>query len=495
MSTLASDTVSKNPDQTEVSSLTEVYINPLYENIIGVSDLKTPSEANISTANVSEYYTSTKDVAKVVRKEMQNRTDTFEVGLQAKEYESQMPYDIVDEALLHTGNPTEGDYLLWQFGGWNCKISYYDQNDVCYITFQYTITYYTTKSQEDELNIEVKNTLEQLNLDEKSDFEKIKSIYDYICENIVYDFDNSEDTSYMLKHTAYAALVNKTAVCQGYATLFYRLSLEASIDARLIPGTSNGSDHGWNIVQLDEQYYNLDSTWDAGKSEYDYFLRCNDHFPKHTRSEEYETEEFNNNYPMSTEDYDVTDDNPPIDNPETQNPFIDVDENEYYYNAVLWAFENGVTTGSDETHFNPFDSCTRAQAITFLWRANGMPEPSITSNPFIDITSSDYYYKAVLWAFENSVTSGLDSSHFAPSNTVTRKEFITFLWRANGTPEPSITENPFVDVPNDEYYTKAVLWAFENGITTGSDKNHFQVDEECVRAHVVTFLYRVYHKE
>lgn len=175
-----------------------------------------------------------------------------------------------------------------------------------------------------------------------------------------------------------------------------------------------------------------------------------------------------------------------------EQPFVDINEDDYFYDAVLWAYTNGITSGKDETHFAPSASCTRAESATFLWRAYGEPEPETTENPFVDVNSSNYYYKAVLWAYENGITSGKDQTHFAPNDTVTRKEFLTFLWRSADKPEPETTDNPFVDVSDDAYYTKAVLWAYENGITSGTDESHFNPDGQCIRAQVVTFLYRYF---
>ena len=175
-----------------------------------------------------------------------------------------------------------------------------------------------------------------------------------------------------------------------------------------------------------------------------------------------------------------------------ENPFVDVQSTSYYYNAVLWAYGNGITTGKDATHFLPNSTCTRAQVVAFLWRAKGEPEPETTVNPFVDVETSDYFYKAVLWAYENGITTGKDATHFQPDAEVERRQFVTFLWRAEGKPVPSI-ENPFTDVPAGQYYTDAVLWAYENGITTGKDATHFQPTVKCIRAQVVTFLYRAYY--
>lgn len=473
----------------DMTPCSETYVNPLYENFTDISELKTPPENGISAASVSQYYATIEEAGADVREQLKKHAETIDVGIQLNTYDEDnaksIAKSIMTEAMKHTGNPKEGDYLLWQYGGWRCTISPSSNGSTYNITYTYTMTYYTTSAQEEELDTALSSLLTQLDLDKKTDYEKVKSIYDYICENIVYDNEHLEDDTYKLKFTAYAALINKTAVCQGYATLFYRMSLELGLDARFIAGTGNKSEHGWNIIRLENKYYNLDSTWDAGKSTYDYFLKCNDSFVKHTRNSEYDTEEFNNSYPMGEEDY-----QPPVTEPSKENPFTDVSESDYFYDAVLWAYENDITTGTDETHFEPFVSCTRAQAVTFLWRANGRPDPQNSENPFTDVNESDYYHDAVLWAYENSITSGTDSTHFHPSDTVTRKEFVTFLWRSFGEPETEIAENSFDDVPDEQFFTKAVLWAYENGITTGSDETHFQPDEKCVRAQIVTFLYR-----
>lgn len=174
------------------------------------------------------------------------------------------------------------------------------------------------------------------------------------------------------------------------------------------------------------------------------------------------------------------------------NPFEDVSEDDYYYDAVLWAVKNNITSGTDETHFAPKESCTRAQVVTFLWRAMDEPEPETTKNPFVDVKEDKYYYKAVLWASENGITSGIDETHFAPNDTVTRAQFVTFLHRNEGEPKPTITENPFVDVKESKYYYNAVLWAYEKEITTGTDETHFKPESGCERGQVVTFLYRAY---
>ncbi|MGM9536766.1 MAG: leucine-rich repeat protein [Candidatus Onthomonas sp.] len=173
----------------------------------------------------------------------------------------------------------------------------------------------------------------------------------------------------------------------------------------------------------------------------------------------------------------------------TENPFTDVKESEYYYDAVLWAYENGIASGVTSTTFRPEASCTRGQMVTFLWRAMGEPEPETAENPFTDVKENEYYYKPVLWAYENGIASGITSTTFQPNAAVTRGQAVTFLWRAEGTPSASVA-NPFTDVKDSEYYFEAVLWAYENGITSGATETLFKPAAACTRGQVVTFLYR-----
>lgn len=176
--------------------------------------------------------------------------------------------------------------------------------------------------------------------------------------------------------------------------------------------------------------------------------------------------------------------------PDRENPFVDISENKYYYDPVLWAYDTGITTGKDATHFQPNAPCTRAQIVTFLWRAMGQPEPDLTINPFTDVTEGKYYYKAVLWAVQTGITTGKTFTTFEPDAPCTRAQVVTFLWRAMGRPVPQTRDNHFTDVPNTSYYRYAVLWAYENEITLGKTATTFQPNETCTRGQIVTFLYR-----
>lgn len=250
------------------------------------------------------YYTTSAQVAAELRTAMKNRKKTVVLYMH--------PTDGVDlggvaeAAMAHTGAPTEGDYLKWQYAGYGASAlswSHGGSNPQCFM-ITYNITgYYTDTTQEyavDTFVTEFKNSTAIQSATD--DYEKIKAIYDWLCTNVVYDYTNLNSPEYMLKHTAYAAAINHTAVCQGYAVLFYRLALECGIDARVIAGKGKGAngweDHAWNIVKLGGNYYLLDATWDATKelyqkpAKYDWFLKGSESFTSHNPGTEQDTYDY-----------------------------------------------------------------------------------------------------------------------------------------------------------------------------------------------------------
>lgn len=250
------------------------------------------------------YYTTSAQVAAELRTAMKNREKTVVLYMH--------PTDGVDlggvaeAAMAHTGAPTEGDYLKWQYAGYGASTlswSYGGSNPQCFM-ITYNITgYYTDTTQEyavDTFVTEFKNSTAIQSATD--DYEKSKAIYDWLCTNVVYDYTNLNSPEYMLKHTAYAAAINHTAVCQGYAVLFYRLALECGIDARVIAGKGEGAngweDHAWNIVKLGGNYYLLDATWDATKelyqkpAKYDWFLKGSESFTSHNPGTEQDTYDY-----------------------------------------------------------------------------------------------------------------------------------------------------------------------------------------------------------
>ena len=277
------------------------YVNPLYADIISEEDLEDTPSVYFGDGEI-EYHDTIAEAAAEMREQMEARTETIVIGIEYGEFIEDVAHYIFNDALLHTGVPTQGDYLAFTYGGWSGSLSGLECEDGYEITITYTMKYYTTAAQEAQMDIAVDNLLDELDLYEADDYSKVCGIYDYICDNVVYDYENLENSEYKLMYTAYAALMDKTAVCQGYANLLYRLALELDVDARIIAGDAGGP-HAWNIVKLGNWYYNLDSTWDAGEDEYDYFLKNPEGFVDHIRREEYETEAFHAAYPMSEVDY------------------------------------------------------------------------------------------------------------------------------------------------------------------------------------------------
>lgn len=173
--------------------------------------------------------------------------------------------------------------------------------------------------------------------------------------------------------------------------------------------------------------------------------------------------------------------------------FRDVPSGAYYGDAVNWAVANGITNGMTADLFDPNGICTRAQAVTFLWRAAGSPAPKSSTMPFTDVPSGSYFYHAVLWAVENGITKGTSDTTFSPNATCSRAQIVTFLWRSQSSPVAG-SSNPFTDVKPDAYYADAVLWAVKEGVTKGTSDITFSPSDNCTRAQIVTFIYRVLAK-
>lgn len=169
--------------------------------------------------------------------------------------------------------------------------------------------------------------------------------------------------------------------------------------------------------------------------------------------------------------------------------FTDVTESDYFYDAVQWAVSKGIVKGTSDDTFSPKLPCTRCQIITFLWRAAGEPKAANRNNPFSDVDEDDYFYEALLWAIENGITQGTSSTTFDPDQSCTRAQMAVFLYRSANSPTVAGTGN-FSDVDYESYFASAVIWAAEQGITVGTSDTTFSPDMECTREQIVTFLYR-----
>lgn len=249
-------------------------------------------------------HNSKEAAAQEARQYLKSRQEEFTVCLQTSSHATEkMIEDIMVEAFKHTADPEEGDYLEWQCEEWSASVNSIKFSSTYQHSITFRVKYYTTAQQEAQVTAAVEQLLRELNVGDKGSYEKIKAVYDYLCSNVSYDYENLNNAAYTLKFTAYGALVDKKAVCQGYAVLMYRLLLELGVDNRVIAGVSGGEAHGWNIAKIGELYYNLDATWDAQSAEHKYLLRNRENFADHRRYLEYETIAFHQKYPMSDSDY------------------------------------------------------------------------------------------------------------------------------------------------------------------------------------------------
>lgn len=290
-------------------SADEIMINPLYQDILDSDAVKeellglqaeSEADSGIAAFSLETRCESIEEAAAYVKDQMVARNSEITFMLNYDVYVSGIAKNIFYKAMEHTEDCAgwEGDALTWVWKGCSYGTSY--QSDE-YREIHYTITYYTDAAQEVLLTEAVGATMEELALDDASEYEKVKTIYNYVCNHVDYDYASTD----YLKYTAYAALCKGKAVCQGYVVLFYRLCKEAGLSVRVITGTSGGVNHAWNIVRINGKYYNLDATWDGQGTVTNavYFLKNEKEFLNHTREASYSTEEFAAAYPMAEDSW------------------------------------------------------------------------------------------------------------------------------------------------------------------------------------------------
>lgn len=289
---------------------TATEINPLFAGVVTEEDLLEHEPPQVSFFAEYRFHTTHAQAAAELKEYMKERVNYVRLGyvIPIDKYTnagfSETVNDILKIVYTHTGVPDEGDYLFGSYPGWSGSAPFVDycscgKHYKCY--FDLTFTYLTTTEQEEIMDQRVDSLLRNLN-PSGSDYSKVKTVYDWICRNIAFDYENLEDDNYRLKHSAYAALVDRAAVCSGFGTLLYRLALEMGVDCRYIVG--NEGAHAWNIVRIGSLYYNLDASWDTGNKTYKYFLRNENNFSGHVRNAEYRTQSFYSQYPMGKYDYD-----------------------------------------------------------------------------------------------------------------------------------------------------------------------------------------------
>lgn len=285
-----------------------VWVNPMHPEADEPALLDEPQEESMfreeRAGSASGAFQTVDGAAKTLRRHMVNRDKQVLVLVRADGGGmAQLARTVLDRAMAVNSQTAgnEGDYIQWHTGSVHMSVI----GGAVGYSISYTMNYYTTRQQEEQVTAKVKKVLSSLGMSKRTAYGKTKAIYDYICKNVKYDYDGLNNGS-LGKFTAYNALIKGKSVCQGYASLFYRMARDAGLQVRFIPGASRSEPHAWNIVKLGTYYYNLDSTWDAGRSKYVYFLKSNKEFPDHARSSGYATAAFNREYPMSPKSYKAT---------------------------------------------------------------------------------------------------------------------------------------------------------------------------------------------
>lgn len=298
------------------------YVNPLYGGTAEKDALTVSGEKSAYTLNsaassdavtlAAEDYDYLEELEKTssdLRSGLSNRRNTYRVSIMipiedvTEENVEAVAYDIFNWALAHTGEPDEGDYLALNIVNTQISVEAFDKGDLARLEYTFETTYLTTQEQESAVFNAIFGIISELHAYDTSAYRNLCNIYDYVCRNISYDAEHADDQDYLLQYSAYGAAVDKTCANSGYALLMYRIALELGIDCRIIPGTDNGEDHFWNIVLLDDLYYNMDTAWDAGKEDYQYCLKGSSDFAGHTRAEDYDSQDFHEYYPMGSSTY------------------------------------------------------------------------------------------------------------------------------------------------------------------------------------------------
>lgn len=295
---------------TETTIDTEVCVNPLYESEIDEQIVETElyeAKQYGAAAYADTVYSSIDSAAEYLRGEMVSRNNTIslKVNRSVSSDFSSLVKSIVNKALEYRDTSTgqEADALKYGWTGYSASGSV--SSSLYSITL--TVSYYTTNEQEKQLTTAVNNALAGLHLSGATEIQKVKAIHDYILQNVTYDNDNLNDSTYTIKYSAYAALVNKAAVCQGYAVLFYRMCKDAGLAVRVVSGHATAGSHAWNIVKIGSKYYNVDTTWDDSTNSSDYYLKSELAFRDHFRDSEFVTEDFITKFPVAENSYGVVD--------------------------------------------------------------------------------------------------------------------------------------------------------------------------------------------
>ncbi|MBR1506452.1 MAG: S-layer homology domain-containing protein [Eubacterium sp.] len=515
-----------------------VYAGEDEANELNVGGVRTEADSELNNdfededilgAVPDEMFNHEEDLVEYLREQFKNHVEEFVYDYYAYENleDDYFRKDVIEKALKHSGKPDEGDYLRVVTQGKALGVVRFraGQHYVHRVLINVR-DYFTTKEQEEYVDRKAAEIIDSLNLEGMSDLRKIQAIYNYVCKNVTYDYDHLSDESYRLQYTAYAALHDHTAVCSGYAHLFYNLCLRAGIDCRIIHGEAgnfeegpnyNVGRHAWNIVKLGDVYYNVDSTWDSNHEPPVYFLKSEKTFLessriKHIPDEEYLTDSFKAEYPMAAEDYVV-----PVPvmltSIFTYNAWLNVGETtklQVNFYGTLTKDDKFELLLNDEDLVSISDdyiiTAKKPGVLKIECRLNGVKSNMVVTLPiyekaaewpFKDISQSETLAPEVLYAYENGIVGGYPATDesgkvlFKPDKNVTRAHFAIMIYNLAGKPDTGdvdFDEYSFVDVPADSSGYKEIAWAASKGIISGFSGGRFKPANPVTRTQMAIML-------
>ncbi len=459
----------------EEDMITEYWINPIYEGIFTEDDIRTLSaDDELFAASDNVVLNSDAEAVEYLKSQLKARNTviSFSTTTPLKYGVEELLNAAMDESVA--AGSDEGDYIRSHFSGASME---YSPNGTY---FKYTVSYLSTAGQEAEVAAAIEKALAELGISGKSDYQKVKAIHDYIVNHVVYLFDDQNQC-----YSAYGAIINGKAVCQGYASLFYRMCREAGIPARIITGLGNGGAHAWNIVKLGDYWYNVDVTWDdpitnTGQQilRHTYFLKSEADFGDHDREEPYNTEDFYREYPMSPVSYDESMDPGPM---QTPTPGINPDPT-----PTPGTDPAPIPTSTPGTDPTPIPTSTPG--------TDPIPGPTATPAPDKDWTFTDVKVIPGNWKYENirfvnekGIMTGVKADQFKPDDQLTRAQFASVIYRLAGSPQVSYRDI-FSDVPAGKWYSNAIIWAYENKIVAGLGEGRYGIDDNITREQMARML-------
>lgn len=476
-------------DVSTQTQLSGVMQNPLYDGLPAPEQEETEEQSTENAvADVKEAtYVSPTQAADQLRQAMVARKSSVTLYIETSDFwyfDGQNNWFFTDFMPMAYSQelaqcPYDGDYLKWSWA--QCGWQIMNQSGYRY-EFYVELIYYTSAWQEEQVADGVADVVNSLGVESMSAYDAYTTLYDYVTSHVTYDYAGLEDGDPGV-FTAYAALIKGTAVCQGYATLYYALCWEAGLPVRIITSYN----HAWNIVYLKDIWYYVDSTWDSETfTGRDWYLLGQNNFSgdsSHVNEDEYLTAEFQSKYPISLYDYD------PV------MPYNDVPKTNGHYDNILRATELNLFNGISTYTFAPGMEITRGMLVTVLWRLEGSPKSSKDSG-FTDVPADQYYADAVDWAAENEIVNGMGGTLFEPNGPATREQLVTVLYRyakyLGEDTSASASLSKFSDASRvGAYAQEAMQWAVGSGLVNGVTPTTLCPQNNTPREQLATLLIRL----